>query len=323
MPVIPTAVSVIEPLTPAFKRIKTILFAPFDLKKWFIIGFCAWLSSCGETGGGTGGGGGSGRKSNSGSNVREDIQHGLAQAKDYVLENLAWIIPVVILVMALGVALWLLALWLNSRGKFMLLHCVALNRAEIQIPWDKFAQHAHSLFLFRIVLGAAAFLIIAPLVTGSCAVLLVALANEGPIAGAIVVLVLGVLCAIAVGIGFAIIKKLLVDFVVPIMYLRTVSVLAAWREFRALASENLVRFLWYLLFSVLLSIMIHTAIFIVVIATCCTAGCVMAIPYIGTVLLLPVYVFSRSYSLYYFQQYGDEFQLIDPNEPLAALPGVE
>ena len=43
--------------------------------------------------------------------------------------------------------------------------------------------------------------------------------------------------------------------------------------------------------------------------TCCTAGCLMAIPFIGTVLLLPILIFKRSYSLFYLAQYGPEYDV--------------
>ena len=48
-------VSVIDPVTPAIDRVKLILFRPFDLGKWFVIGFCAWLAYLGTGGGGGGG----------------------------------------------------------------------------------------------------------------------------------------------------------------------------------------------------------------------------------------------------------------------------
>lgn len=245
---------------------------------------------------------------------RGDVQDGLHTAWQYVVDNLAWILPLVILVSLVGVTLWLVTVWLNSRGKFMLLHCVGLNRAEIQVPWEKYARHAHSLFLFQVCLGAVAFVIIFPLLIGMAVVMLLALAREANLVGPIVLCVLGMLCVIGVSIVFAIIKKLLVDFVVPIMYLRTPSVREAWREFQALASANLGRFALYLLFSVLIAMVIGTMIIVVIIATCCTAGCLMAIPYIGTVLLLPVFVFKRAYSLCYFQQYGADYALIDSEE---------
>ena len=40
----PDRVSVIDPITPAIERAKIMLFRPFELKRWFVIGFCAWLA---------------------------------------------------------------------------------------------------------------------------------------------------------------------------------------------------------------------------------------------------------------------------------------
>jgi hypothetical protein len=54
----PNKVSVIDPISPAIQRVKDILFKPFNLGKWFVIGFCAWLAYLGSGGGGGGGGGG-------------------------------------------------------------------------------------------------------------------------------------------------------------------------------------------------------------------------------------------------------------------------
>ena len=41
-------ISMFDPLDQAFRRTKWILFQPFDLAKWFILGFCAWLAYLGE-----------------------------------------------------------------------------------------------------------------------------------------------------------------------------------------------------------------------------------------------------------------------------------
>ena len=49
-------ISVVEPISPALEHVKRMLFQPFDLGKWFVIGFCAWLAYLGEAGGGSGGG---------------------------------------------------------------------------------------------------------------------------------------------------------------------------------------------------------------------------------------------------------------------------
>ena len=38
-------ISVALPISPAMDRVKRVLFQPFDLGKWFMIGFGAWLGT--------------------------------------------------------------------------------------------------------------------------------------------------------------------------------------------------------------------------------------------------------------------------------------
>ena len=158
-------VSVIDPVTPAIDRVKLILFRPFELRKWFVIGFCAWLAYLGAGGGGGGGGGGRGggppyNVPHEQTQAKEQIKEGIETAKYYVSNNLYWIIPVTVIVVVVFILIGLLIAWLNSRGKFMFLHCVATNKAEVAVPWHKFRQQGNSLFLFRIVLGIISFVVV-------------------------------------------------------------------------------------------------------------------------------------------------------------------
>ena len=41
-------ISVIDPVSPAIERTKLVLFQPFDLGKWFKLGFCAFLATLGD-----------------------------------------------------------------------------------------------------------------------------------------------------------------------------------------------------------------------------------------------------------------------------------
>jgi len=151
-PIAPTRreINVVEPVSPALEHVKRMLFQPFDPGKWFIIGFCAWLARLGEAGFCSGGG-----NYNFGNLPHHDgldLRHDMDMARDYLLNNLDWIIPLAALLLVIGLCLGLLFLWLNSRGRFMFLHCVALNRAEVTEPWNQFATAANSLFWFRLVL---------------------------------------------------------------------------------------------------------------------------------------------------------------------------
>ena len=298
----PTNISVIDPLRPAFERVKVILFKPFDLGKWFVIGFCAWLAGLGE---GLGGGGGS--RWQRGGDLRQAGQ----QAKEFILENLAWLVPVAIIILLVIIGLWILFTWISSRGQFMFLHCVAQNKAEVKVPWSKFRRHATGLFLFRVIVG----LIALAAFSLPCIVLIVFLVMGlsdagyfGPGAG----LVLTVIVIAVLVIAFWLVKRFTIDFVVPIMFLRTESCTAAWREFLTLLSANKAHFALYALFRIVIAVTIGLIILAAVLATCCCAACILGIPYIGTVALLPILVFVRAYSLYYFRQFGPQFDVFMP-----------
>ena len=193
----------------------------------------------------------------------------------------------------------------------MFLHCVAQNKGEVRVPWTKFRQHANSLFLFRIVVDLISFFAI-------CLPLLFAIffifgiISGPPYVGPVLGIVMIVLVFFVLAIAFWLVKRFTTDFVMPIMLLGTTSCTAAWRQFLTLLSANKGRFALYALFRIVIAIAIGVIVIAVVLATCCCALCIFAIPYIGTVALLPVLVFVRSYSLCYFRQFGPQFDVFTP-----------
>jgi len=76
-----------------------------------------------------------------------------------------------------------------------------------------------------------------------------------------------------------------------------------------LLTGNLGHFILYFLFQIILGLAIGVLVLTAVLATCCILGCALAIPFLGTVLKLPIHVFRRSYSLYYLAQYGEEYDV--------------
>jgi len=301
-------ISVIDPVSSALSRVKTILFQPFDLKKWFIIGFCAWLANlCG---------GGYNFSFQVGGQDKRTV---LSQrAREFVSGNPEIIITIVLLISIFAIVLTVLLLWLSSRGRFMLLYCVAQNKAQVKRPWYLFKKQGNSLFLFLLLIGIAAVISVAlftvPFVL-FCFVFKGLEVHLGATAG--VALLTLVLTLILVAAIFALIFKFTNDFVVPLMYLRNFGSIPAWREFWRLLVDNKARFALYILFQILLALIIISIISFIVFAACCCCciGLIVFIPYIGTVALLPVIVFKRSYSLYYFRQFGPAFDVIDLEPP--------
>ncbi|NIP24890.1 MAG: hypothetical protein GWN67_26080 [Phycisphaerae bacterium] len=302
-----TEIGVIEPLSPAIERVKTILFRPFDIGKWFVIGFCAWLAYLGE-------GGGSGPRFNFGGQQREFSDESFHHAMEVVIENLYWIIPVAITVFVILLIVGFVMAWLSSRGRFMFLHCVALNKAEVVAPWHKYMKQGNSLFLFRIVLGLISFAIIMLLVAVLVVIGILLFAGGGgpnPL-GVILMVLMGLFLIIPTVIIFALIGKFTRDFVVPIMYLRQGTCMTAWREFWPLLTGNKGKFTVYILFQIVIALAVGIIVFACVCITCCCLGCFLAIPYIGTVLMLPILVFDRSYSLIYLRQYDPGYDVFAP-----------
>ncbi len=264
------------------------------------------------------------------------VQEALHHVEEFVVNNLFWLIPLAITVVLFIIALIVLLTWLSSRGHFMFLHCVAQNKAEIKAPWQKFGTQGNSLFLFRIVLGVIFFAVIMLLVALLIVIGVLLFAGGGgpnPL-GIVLMILLTIFLVIPTLIFFALIDKFTSDFVVPIMFLRQGTCMAAWREFWQLLTGNKGRFTIYILFQVLIFLVVFiigasvSCIFtcLLVLFTCGIACCFMIMPlinilffifygYIITVLLLPLSVFKRSYSLIYLRQYDPGYDVF------AAEPG--
>jgi len=323
----PREISVTEPIEPAFDRVKLMLFRPFNLTRWIMIGFCAWLAGLGESGGGGGGFNGfngfndnhanhSGKVNFNQEPVREQFRHFYHDASDYIIANLVWIIPVAAVLFLVALGIGLLVLWLNSRGKFMFLHCVALNRAEVEAPWSAWAGEANSLFKFKVVLSLIGLVLTLPLVIFLAINIIQMVASQELDAAKLIISIVLFVALLLLAIVFAIIQKLTADFVVPIMFLRREKCLGAWREFLGLLKSRPGTFVIYILFQIVLNLVITAMVVMAMLITCCTAACFLAIPFLGTVLMLPVIIFQRAYSLHYLAQFGAQYNVFpQPPEP--------
>lgn len=301
------SLSVIDPISPALARTKQILFQPFDFGKWLRLGFCAFLMGLAEGGGGGGGGGGPGGGGGSGGGGPD-----FDPVMQWIRDNLTIIVVVAVVLLLAVFVIGLVLTWLGSRGRFMFLDGVVHNRGAVVAPWHEYRREGNSLFLFRFCLGIAALLVIV-LILGLC--VLIALPDiQGHDFGGFAVgaIVAGVVMLLPFGLTMAVISVFLRDFVVPIMYLRRITVMAAWREFSSsMLAGNTLPFVLYFLMRVVIGLVVG---FLALTATCLTC-CIALIPYVGSVMLLPFTVFEQAYPLYFIEQFGPSWCVFPPDKP--------
>jgi len=304
-------VSVAAPIQPAIDRMMLILFRPFVFDKWIAIGFCAWLACFGQ-------GGGSGFGGNHKTSVRN---LNLGPARAYVHQNLYWIAPVAVALIVIVLFLAVFFLWLRSRGTFMLLYCIALNCSEVAIPWRKYARQARSLWLFKLAVAGIGLLLMLPLVVVMLWTFYDMFGHGQRLDAGKILIFAGIgLAWICFGLPLSIVNCLTSHFVAPVMYMRGGTCMEAWREFLPVLEANGMRFILYLLFQIVIGILVFFFVIAFCICTCCIGLLLLMIPFLGTVVRLPIIVGWRSYTLYYLAQYGPEFDIFRPPELLAPPP---
>jgi len=308
-------ISFTKPLDRAWTRMKRTLFAPFSLGTWFILGFTSWLANIGSSSSRSGG-----HAYNRISADRNDFRNGGSyddfqefassswdSFQEFFIDGF-WGIFVIGMLVVICV-LMLLATWLSSRGQFLFLDNLVHNRTEVSRPWREYSAQGNSLFLWQIAYG-----LISLFVFGNCAVagfISSAFFAASDISGIIVGLLavatgslVFVLVLVAIYVHF-----FLFHFVVPIMYREKCSTTQAWQRFLVLFREHPGSFVLYGFCYLLISILSSLVFLIAGVMTCCIGLFVLAIPYIGAVVTLPMSVLGRFFDLEFIDQFGDPILL--------------
>ena len=296
-------IEIFAPFGEAFELTKKILFQPFDLKKWFVIGFAAFLATFFN-----GGGFNRGWNGNRDWNWKSQ-QHGPTFS---LHDTPPWVIPVAVIGVILVLALIVVLLWLNSRGRFMFTDCIVRNRGAIAEPWREYRTEGNRYFVFQIVVTFCSLVVFG----GLGLLFFIGWYWGNPL----VPLPLLILFAVAL-VLIAIVVSVMIRFMVPVMYRQRCDVLEAFRAVWTLVAANPGIFVLFGLFYILLYI---GAGMIGCLAACVTC-CLAALPYIGTVILLPVVMFLFAYPLCFIRQFGDPYDVwavVRPTEPPPPAPPV-
>jgi hypothetical protein len=290
-------IEILAPFNQAIELTRLILFRPFDITKWLVIGFAAFLSGWLNSGGGSINPWSfrSWNTSNAQSPTFQFRSFNVDHAGVFVLV----LIAVLIIVFFTFLILWL---WITSRGRFIFIDCIVRNRAAIAEPWREFHREGNRFFLFLIALLIASIAIAALL--GGLVFGFLMLWRNYHFSNTPALLVL-VPVAVFVWVAFAVVVNLILHFMPPVMYARRCSAIEAARSILQLVLNEPASFIFFILFMIALWI---GWIMLGCLVTCLTC-CLASLPYIGTVIVLPVPVFFRSFSLLFLRQFGSDWDV--------------
>jgi len=293
--------SCLEAASLAYSRTVSVLFKPFDMTRWFSMGFCAWLAYLGTQSGNFNG-------------VGNGDAGGLKLQFDGMLDKVstATVHPGVV-ALVVGVALLglLFALWLcslRSRGDFMFLHRWYRPDAPLLHCWQAAQDSGRKLFVWRLSFFLIALLLFALNAAFAFSLILKPYRAAGKVwSGAL--LMPAVACATAavlLSVAVQLVAHLAKAFVVPVMYWQGVTAPRAWLVVFALCNQYPGAVLGYLVWGFLCGLAAGVAIVVLGLATCCLGFIPMLLPYVGTVMLLPVYLFFRGYAVCFISQWRPE-----------------
>lgn len=305
-PYTPVAIAYVQPLRAAWRRARAILFRPVDPRTWLVLGFAAWLAGLME---GTGGGGG-----RLGFDKGAGLRHGVESAQEAwqrLLEH-PWIAAIIVAGVITVAAVLLLLLWISSRAKLVYLDSVVSGRAAIVEPWRRTSHLGNSLFLWRLGFSAVSLAVAA--ILGSLFYFAAGgLAGFGfDDAGSTLITVLAITALILFFVAVAFVALFLDSFVVPLMARGNLTASSAWAAFLPWLEAHTGAFVLYGLFVLALWVGVGLAVVAAGFATCCMVFFLLAVPYVGTVALLPVHLTYRLFSLAFLAQF-------DPGLDLARL----
>jgi flagellar basal body-associated protein FliL len=281
------------------------------MKKWFVVGFTAFLAGLTDCHGNNGGGGGKVRGE---AHELEELIYFPRHAQEWFYAHPGWVILIIFGVILLLI-LALLFAWLGSRGKFMFLDNIVHDRAQVAKPWYEFRHEGNSLFLWSILFGFFLLLIFGSYLLSCYSTVLALYEYSGEFSEILLPVARMVLGLTVLIVLTSFVELLVVDFVVPIMYRSRTGVFEAMGVFLSLFGSHIFSFIGYGLFTLGVWILIAIGIIVAAVVTCCIGLLFLVIPYISSVVLLPVSYTMRAFSVEFLEQFGTEYQLFPRTNP--------
>ncbi len=295
-----------------------ILFRPFDLGKWFVIGFSAFLA--GLLAGGNGGLNFQVPSQNSFSpqHQQQQFHQSFNQiASAFTALHAATAILLVALVFVFALAVIALLGWLGARGQFLFLDNIVRNRPAIAEPWRIYARPANQVFVFHLICVVVNLTLMLLFAAVGVVLVISAFFRSVPLFPLVPAFpaMLGL-------IGFGLVYLLLSIAIGVFLFLFREWGVALMFRHPITVREALVQ-TWFLIRTqpasvaifVLLRIALWIGLALVAVLSCCLTCCLAALPYLGSVILLPALIFLRCFSLECLAQFGPAYDVFSADLP--------
>ena len=302
-------IEIFKPFGEAFELTNKILFQPFDLRKWVVIGFAAFLA---------------GHFAGVGFNFPTPFGNFRShRATQEVIPShfehwKPWLAMAIVVFALVVLALVVALTWLKARGNFVFTDCVVRNQAAIAEPWREYRKEGNRYFLFLLAVMSAV-LLLGGLMLAS--VIGLGWLKKGA-SDTVSITSIGLIVSLfVVWASITIFFSIATYFMVPVMYRRRCRAVEAFRDVTLLIWRHLGSFFLFCLFGIVLILAVLMIGAVVTCATCCLA----ALPYVGTVILLPLFVCLRAFGLVFLRQFGpdcDVWATFMPPEFLPILSGA-
>ena len=285
-------IEIFKPFGEAFELTKKILFQPFDLRKWCVIGFAAFL--CGHFAGV-----GINFPSPFGNFQPHRANQGVIPQLD---QWTPWLQVAIAFFVLLVFVFIIVVAWLKARGNFIFTDCIVRNRAAIVGPWREYKKEGNNYFLFLLAIMFGVLVLVALMLASF--ITLGWLKHRTGETGSITFIGL-IVFLVVFWVSITIFVGVVAYFMVPVMYRRRCRAIEAFRDVTLLIAHNLGSFVLFCLFG---SVLVLAVLMIGAIVTCATC-CVAALPYVGTVILLPLFLCLRAFGLLFLRQFGSDYDV--------------
>lgn len=215
--------NVVGAIAPAFQYMQSLLFRPFDMRKWLGLGFVVMLGGVG---------GGLGLPGNSDDILPNEPMPNMAQVMEWMSQHMGWIVIGGVIL----IGLVLLAAWIGSVMQLVYIDQIARNHGAIKEPYARLQPLGTSWFLWILGFGLASMAAIIVLVVLPLVGIFPADNSTTALKG------LGIAWSVIVGLVL-LLAILIIGWVgsmfVPVaMYVRGIRVLEAWKAVLPVIKQN-------------------------------------------------------------------------------------